>query len=174
MTSPWRSFLAAAILLAAVPLSAQSHAPRGKARIVRPPALRTGARVTVPVVIDLTPLSQNGQPVSLGAYVIRAVFDRSAVSFVEAHGGTTPFDKAPFATNAVKANVDALLKIAAVVTGAPKATGSLHVADLVFQEAKSGGIASVKITIESLSRDLPSAGSTSAGELKIAVEPEQR
>jgi len=119
----------------------------------------------VPVVLDLTPLSQNGQPVSLGAYVIRATFDRSTVNFVEARGGTTPFDKPPYATNAPKANAEGLVKIAWVVTDAPRVSGTLHVADLVFQELKAGGSATVKISIDSLAKGL-TAGAT-ASDLRI-------
>jgi hypothetical protein len=117
--------------------------------------------VRVPVEIDLSSVRRDGGDATLGAYVARVEFDREALVFVRAIGGSAPeFSADPTCTFPQKANSEGVTRIVASQINPYGPTGRVHVATLEFRELKHGAASFVRVVVESAAASLAPQGST--------------
>jgi hypothetical protein len=144
-----------ALLIAGEPAIQRGFSPityQGKCRAVSSIEKESGSSVfNVPLAIDLSKVTLEGRPVTLGAYVLKVTFDPDRVTLLDVRGGTTEhFNSVPVSTYTDKANASGVLKIASYQVSNSGPIGLISVANARFQEKVAGGALSIHATIDSV------------------------
>lgn len=131
---------------------------QGKCRVVSSLERESGSSVfSVPLAIDLSKVTLEGRPATLGAYVLKITFDPDRVTLLDVRGGTTEhFNGVPVSTFAEKANATGVLKIASYQASNAGPVGLISVANVRFQEKVAGGALSIHAAIDSVAAPVTS------------------